>query len=99
MARGSKSKAKPSKDEPKPVMIRVPHDWLEVLEAAQFVRRKESMQALLEDVLGAFLAEVKNEPETTLAMKSRTDHDARRARSVARIKAVGDRPEAERDTR
>jgi hypothetical protein len=50
-------------------------------------------------VLAAFLAEVKNEPEIALAMKSRTDHDTRRARSVARIKAVGDRPQAERDMR
>jgi len=74
MARGSKSGEKPSEDE---LMIRVPHDWLALLEAAQFVRRKKSMQALLESVVQDFLEEVKNQPEMLLALKSRTVHDAR----------------------
>lgn len=83
MARGSKSK-----DRPDDLMVRVPHDWLELLQAAQFVRRKESMQALLESVVHDFLAEVKDQPAVQLALKSRRLQDADDARSAAQLAAV-----------
>jgi len=77
MASGSKAKGKP-----KPVMVRVPYDWLELLEAAQYVRRHDSTQALVLEVLRQFLTVVKDEPEIPLAIKARADRDARLARSI-----------------
>ncbi len=95
MAHGSKSNEKPSVDE---LMIRVPHDWVELLEAAQFVRRKVSMQALLKSVVEDFLEEVKDQPEMLLALRSRSLGDARAARSGARLTAVS-KPGLETDSR
>ena len=93
MARGSKSTEKLSEDE---LMIRVPHDWIELLEAAQFVRRKKSMQALLKSVVQDFLEEVKNQPALLLALKSRTVDEARAALSAAQHRNVS-KPGAEPD--
>jgi len=95
MARGSKSNEKPPKNG---LMIRVPHDWLEPLEAAQYVRRKKSLQALLTSVVEDFLEQVKDEPETQMAMKSRTLRDARVARSAPRLRAVR-KPDSDLDSR
>src|SRR5438309_1707075 len=68
-----------SKSRAKPVMVRIPNDWLEILEAAQYLRRHDSMQALVLDALRHFLTVVKDEPEIALALKARADRDARLA--------------------
>jgi hypothetical protein len=93
MGRGSKSRENPSEDE---LMIRVPHDWIELLEAAQFVRRKKSMQALLKSIVLDFLEEVKNQPALLLALKSRTVHEARAALPEAQLRDIS-KPGAETD--
>jgi len=69
----------------KPTTFRCPVDWLPYLQAAQFLRRHDSMQELLMAIIGDFVTENANMPEVQAALRARLDWEARLSRPVVSL--------------
>jgi hypothetical protein len=72
----------------KALTIRVPAQWMDVLDAARFLRGHDSMQNLIEDVLSEYRLKVEQDPAVKKALEARGEYQSKRS-----VRLVHDKPD------
>ena len=69
----------------KPLTTRVPPEWMPVLETARYLAKHDSMQDLVREVIGQFVAKAETDSEVQDALAIQARYELRNRKPVLKV--------------